>query len=207
MYQTLFPLMIKNWRKDWNQGDFPFLFVQLANFLAVQTEPVQADASWPFLREAQTMTLSLKNTGMASAIDIGSATTIHPSNKQDVGRRLSLAARAIAYKQDIVFSGPMYKSMKIKGGKIELTFDHAQTGLKIASGETLKGFAIAGKDKQWSWAKAKIVGNKVIVWSDEIVSPVAVRYSWANNPIGNLYNAETESLPTSPFRTDSASEK
>jgi len=201
-YRTLFPLMISNWRKDWNQGDFPFLFVQLANFLAVQAQPVQTDASWPFLREAQTMTLSLKNTAMASAIDIGDAGNIHPKNKQDVGRRLSLAARSIAYKQKNVFSGPMYKSMKIVKGKIELTFDHAEAGLETRDGGDLKGFAIAGKDGKWLWAKAKIEGSKVVVWSDEVSAPTAVRYGWANNPIGNLNNAGAESLPANPFRTD-----
>jgi len=204
-YQTLFPIMIKDWRSQWNQGDFPFLFVQLANHNALQTE--MKDDDWAELREAQLMTLSLPNTGMAVTIDIGDAKDIHPKNKQDVGKRLALNALAEVYGKDIAYSGPMYKSMEIEESKIWLQFSHTYDGLKIKGSNQLKGFAIAGKDKKFVWAKAKIVhrtlngeGDKVVVWNSEINNPVAVRYAWASNPICNLYNSAD--LPTAPFRTD-----
>jgi sialate O-acetylesterase len=200
-YGTLFPTMITDWRTRWGQGDFPFLFVQLANFMAVQTEPSQDSANWPFLREAQMRALELPNVGVASAIDIGDEKSIHPTNKQEVGRRLALAAGSIAHGETLVFSGPIYEagSMEVRDGKALVGFQHVGGGLK-AKGEALKGFAIAGEDKAWVWAEAKIEGDHVAVWSDAVPSPAAVRYSWANNPIGNLYNAE--GLPASPFRTD-----
>ena len=199
-YRDLFPLMIKDWRQSWKQGDFPFLFVQLANFMAVDESP--KESAWAELREAQTMTLSLANTGMALAIDIGVADDIHPRNKQDVGKRLALAALKIAYKKDIVHSGPMYKSMKVEGNKIRLSFElyGSELWVKDKYGY-LKGFAIAGSDKKFYWAKAKKEGNEVIVYSDEVTDPVAVRYAWGDNPDdANLYNKEN--LPTVPFRTD-----
>jgi len=198
-YRVLFPAMISGWRKVWGQGDFPFLFVQLANFLPVQTEPVQHDATWPFLREAQTMTLSLPNTGMAVITDVGEARSIHPRNKQTVGARLALAARKIAHGEDIVHSGPIYDKMQRDDDKITLSFTQIGAGL-LAKGGPLKGFAIAGANKQFVWATAKIAGDKIIVTSDKVKQPAAVRYNWANNPIGNLYNKE--GLPASPFRTD-----
>lgn len=199
-YRTLFPLLIKDWRKQWNQGDFPFLFVQLANFR--EPAEVPKDDAWAELREAQSMTLSLPNTGMAVTIDIGEADDIHPRNKQEVGRRLGLAARKIAYGEDIVYSGPMYKSMTIEGDKIRLALDHVGSGLKIKDKYGyLKGFAIAGEDKQFKWAKAYLDGNTVVVYNKEIKDPVAVRYAWGTNPDdANLYNEE--GLPASPFRTD-----
>jgi len=209
-YRTLFPRLISDWREKWNQGDFPFLFVQLANYRGPQTKPSEGD--WAYLREAQLMTLALPNTGMAVAIDIGDATTIHPKDKLDVGLRLALAARHVAYGQDLVYSGPIYDSMKIEGNKIRLTFKDTGNGLKmgtppgtptgvpVPAPTELKGFAIAGADKNFAWAKAEIDGNTVLVSSDQVASPVAVRYGWANNPPCNLYNKE--GLPASPFRTD-----
>ncbi len=199
-YRTLFPLMINNWREKWHNPDLVFLFVQLANFKQPSTVPGNSD--WAELREAQLMTLSVPKTGMAVIIDVGEANDIHPRNKQDVGYRLSLAARKIAYNEDIVFSGPIFKSYTINGNKIEIEFDHIGSGL-IAKDKYgyLKGFSIAGEDQQFRWAKAYIHDNKVIVYSDEITAPVAVRYAWADNPDdANLYNKE--GLPASPFRTD-----
>jgi len=198
-YRTLLPLMISNWRADWQQGIFPFLIVELANFLPVQAEPVQDDATWPFLREAQAATLSLPNTALASAIDIGEAKDIHPKNKQEVGRRLALAARAVAYKEKIVYAGPALRSIRLAGSTAELAFNHVGGGLEAKGGE-LKGFAIAGEDRKWHWATASIADGKIIVSSTKVAKPAAVRYAWANNPIGNLYNAE--GLPARPFRTD-----
>jgi sialate O-acetylesterase len=199
-YRTLFPAMVLDWRGKWGQGDFPFLFVQLANFLPVQTEPVQHDATWPFLREAQTRALLLAKTAMASAIDIGEAGSIHPRNKQDVGRRLALAARAVAYGEQIDYSGPIYRSMRVKDGRAVVQFRHVGGGLTARGGGALKGFAVAGADRAWVWANAAIDGETVVVSSEDVAQPVAVRYNWANNPIGNLYNEA--GLPASPFRTD-----
>jgi sialate O-acetylesterase len=198
-YQTLFPTMIKDWRAQWDQGNFHFLFVQLANFKPLQTDP--QDDDWAELREAQLMTLSLPNTGMASAIDIGEADDIHPKNKQEVGRRLALNALHLAYGKNIVHSGPIYKSMKIEGNKIRLSFDHIGQGLVAKSSKVLKGFAIAGDDKKFVWAHADIDGATIIVSKPGLEKPVAVRYAWAANPIGNLFNKD--GLPASPFRTDS----
>lgn len=197
-YRTLFPAMITDWRKMWGIGDFPFYFVQLANFMDQPTEP--GPSEWAELREAQSMTLTLKNTGMAVIIDIGEAKDIHPKNKQDVGKRLALNALAKDYGKRVVWSGPEYKSMKAKGGKVTLTFKHADGGLVAKGGEPLKGFEIAGEDKKFVWADATIKGSKVIVSSDKVEKPVAVRYAWANNPICNLFNGS--GLPASPFRTD-----
>jgi sialate O-acetylesterase len=199
-YQTLFPLLINDWRKQWDNPEMPFLFVQLANFMQVDRKPVDSD--WARLREAQTMTLSLPKTGQAVIIDIGDADDIHPTNKQDVGKRLALAALKISYDKDIVYSGPMYKSMKVDGSLIRLDFDHMGSGM-VAKDKYgyLKGFAIAGADKVFHWAKARFDGNQILVYSPEVPNPVAVRYAWGNNPEdANLYNKEE--LPASPFRTD-----
>ncbi len=196
-YRELFPLMIKDWRKQWKNGEFPFFFVQLANFTEKKTQPVESD--WAELREAQLMALSLPNTGMASAIDIGNDKDIHPKNKQEVARRLSLIARAKVYGEKIPYSGPIYQSKQIVGNKVVLTFKFADDGLTAKNG-TLKGFEIAGADKKFHWADATISGNRVTVSSSEVAKPVAVRYSWSNNPDGNLYNGA--GLPASPFRTD-----
>ncbi len=197
-YRKLFPAMITNWRQDWGQENFPFLFVQLANFMAVDPEPV--DSAWAELREAQLMTLALPNTGMAVIIDIGEAKDIHPKNKQDVGKRLALWALAKTYGKQLVYSGPIYKSKRAEGNKFMLEFEHVGGSLVAGGGEPLKGFAVAGADRKFAWADAKIEGDTVVVSSDEVSAPVAVRYGWANNPVCNLYNKE--GLPASPFRTD-----
>lgn len=197
-YRQLFPAMIKDWRSRWNCGDFPFLFVQLANFGAKQTAP--EESGWAVLRESQSQTLDLVNTGQAVIIDIGEAEDIHPQNKQDVGYRLALAARHFAHGEKLIYSGPVYQSMKIEGNKIRLHFSDRGSGL-LAKNKELQGFAIAGKDQKYVWAKAEIDGETVLVWSDAVSNPVSVRYAWEDNPeTANLYNKE--GLPASPFRTD-----
>lgn len=197
-YRTIFPAMITDWRERWGQGEFPFLWVQLANYLERKEQP--SDSAWAELREAQNMALSLPNTGQALAIDIGEAGDIHPRNKQDVGKRLALAARHVAYgDKDVVYSGPTLKDATFEDGQAMLTFENIGSGLKAQGGE-LKGFAIAGEDQKFHWAETAIDGDKVIVKSAEVPKPVAVRYAWADNPAATLYNAE--GLPASPFRTD-----
>ena len=198
-YRKLFSTMIQDWRRHWNRGEFPFLLVQLANYMARKPEP--GDSAWAELREAQLMALDLPNTGMAVTIDIGEARNIHPRNKQDVGKRLGLAALAIAYGKDLVYSGPMYESgsMTVNGNQVVLRFKHVGGGL-VAKGGPLKGFAVARADKTFAWAEAKIEGQTVVVTSPKVAKPVAVRYAWADNPDCNLYNKE--GLPASPFRTD-----
>jgi len=197
-YRTLFPTMIQDWRVRWREGHFPFLFVQLANWRARKPQPAASD--WAELREAQLMTLAVPDTGMAVTIDIGEADDIHPRNKQDVGERLALAARKLAYGEDLVYSGPIYRSMEVQGQEVVLSFDHVGGGLAARDGEALTGFAMAGEDRQFAWAEARIEGDRVIVSSDLVPDPVAVRYAWADNPAGNLTNRE--GLPASPFRTD-----
>ncbi len=207
-YRKLFPNLIQSWRTTWAQGDFPFLFVQLANFGA--TTPQPAESAWAELREAQALALSVPNTGMATAVDIGTGGDIHPPNKRDVGLRLALVAKAKVYgKQEIVYCGPIYDTMKIEGGKIRISFLNAEgltarnvTSLGVAlQGEiSPQGFAIAGGDKKWLWASAKLDGKTVIVWNDQIPKPVAVRYAWSDDPAINLYNGA--GLPAMPFRTD-----
>lgn len=201
LYQTLFPAMIKNWREDWGQGDFPFGFVQLANFKANRNEKLDhpVESNWAELREAQTRTLSLPKTGMAVIIDIGHPTDIHPRNKQDVGKRLALWAQSQVYGRDIVYSSPLYESMNVEDNKIRLTFKHVGGGLE-AKGDKLTGFSVAGEDRTFHWAEAKIDGKTVVVSSDKVAKPVAVRYAWADYPECNLTNKE--GLPASPFRTD-----
>jgi sialate O-acetylesterase len=197
-YRKLFPLMINSWRKAWKQGNFPFYFVQLANYNPTRYQP--EESTWGELREAQTMTLSLPNTGMAVTIDIGEAKDIHPRNKQDVGLRLALPALAKLHGfKNLVYSGPLYKTMKIDKKQIRISFDHVGGGL-VVHGKKLEGFSIAGKDKKFVWADARIEGNTVIVSSQQVSKPVAVRYAWAENPTCNLFNSSD--LPASPFRTD-----
>ena len=197
-YRRLFPAMIQNWRERWGQGDFPFLFVQLAAF--GPNAPKPGDSDWGELREAQTLTLTASpKTGMASAIDVGTYDDIHPKMKQPVGSRLALAARSVAYNQKLVFAGPMYAGMKVDGDKIKLKFNHTGGGLEAKGGE-LKGFLIAGEDKVWREGKAEIKGKQIVVSSAEVAKPVAVRYAWAKYPTVNLYNKE--GLPANPFRTD-----
>jgi sialate O-acetylesterase len=205
-YRTLFPRLISDWREKWGQGDFPFLFVQLAGFGGGPGKD-----SYPLLREAQLQTLALPNTGMAVAMDIGEEKDIHPKDKKDVGLRLAQAAKSVAYGQNVVLSGPMYDSMKVEGNKIRLTFKHVGSGLTIGAAPwspsgppvpaaELQGFIIAGADNNFVPAKAAIEGNSVVVWSDQVSAPVAVRYGWAGFTALNLYNKE--GLPASPFRTD-----
>ncbi len=201
-YRTVFPSMIQDWRNQWAQPqkDFPFLFVQLANFMKFEDTPKESD--WAELREAQTMTLALPNTGMAVIIDIGEGADIHPKNKYDVGQRLALAARKIAYQEDIHYASPMYQSMQVQDNKAIITFKHLGNGL-IAKDRYgyVKGFTIAGEDKKFYWAKAYLEGNQVVVYSEYVTKPVAVRYAWANNPEDlNLFSKD--GLPVCPFRTD-----
>lgn len=197
-YRDMLPLMIQDWRNRW-KSDFPFYIVQLAAFTRQQTEPVES--TWAELREAQLMTAQhMSNCGLAVAIDIGEAFDIHPKNKQDVGRRLALAARAQTYGQKIPYSGPLYDSYSIEGDRIRLRFKHTDGGLKRVGDGPLKGFAIAGVDHKFHWAEAVIEGDEVVVSSPEVAFPVAVRYAWADNPLFGLYNGA--GLPASPFRTD-----
>jgi len=197
-YRELMPLMITDWRKQWGY-DFPFYMVQLASFMPQQTDP--GESTWAELREAQTRTaLTLGNTGMAVTIDIGDALDIHPKNKQDVGKRLALAARAQTYGEKIPYSGPMYHRYKIEGNKIRIHFLNTNEGLKTTNNEPVKGFTIAGADHKFYWADAVIDGNTIVVSSPHVDFPLAVRYAWADNPICNLYNGAN--LPASPFRTD-----
>ena len=199
-YENLFAAMIQDWRTLWNQGEFPFLFVQLANYMEPDSKP--SGSNWAKLRESQFKTLSLPNTAMAVTIDIGEWNDIHPLNKKDVGERLALAAQKVAYAEnEIVFSGPTYKSITVKNGKAILSFDHIGSGLRTNNGKPPMHFAIAGKDSSFVWAEAKIEGDQLVVWSDKVEKPIAVRYAWADNPeSANLYNEE--GLPASPFRTD-----
>ena len=220
LYRTSFPLLIKDWRQHWQQGDFPFYFCQLANYRAKTNQP--GESVWAELREAQAKTLSVPNTGMVVLIDTGESEDIHPQSKQVAGERLARIALAKTYGREVVHSGPVYTSMKIEGSAIRLSFDHLGGGLAAKevpatydvmrkAGKTaplvrnsphsqLEGFAICGDDKQWVWAEAKIEGDTVLVSSSQVHSPIAVRYAWADNPTCNLYNAAD--LPASPFRTD-----
>ncbi|HWB52786.1 MAG TPA: sialate O-acetylesterase [Tepidisphaeraceae bacterium] len=196
-YRTLFPLLIKAWRTEFGEGKFPFLFVQLAGYGKNRGDSDKG-SEWAELREAQTLALKLPNTGMAVAIDIGSADSIHPTDKQTVGRRLALSAEKVAYGQNVESVGPTFKSMKIEGNKIKITFTHAQ-GL-MAKGGVVKGFTIASKDQKFVPAQTTIQGNAVIVSAENIQQPVAVRYAWAQYPDVTLYNSA--GLPAVPFRTD-----
>ncbi|HJY28588.1 MAG TPA: sialate O-acetylesterase [Pyrinomonadaceae bacterium] len=195
-YRTLFPTMIRDWRSAWG-NNFPFYFVQLANWHANKAEPDESD--WAELREAQMMTLREPQTGMAVTIDIGDENDIHPRNKLDVGRRLAAWALADTYKQKVIPSGPLFDRFTIEGNEVRIRFKYAD-GLKTIDGGPLKGFALAGEDRHFVWADARIEGDTVIVSSPKISKPVAVRYAWADNPIANLYNKA--GLPASPFRTD-----
>jgi sialate O-acetylesterase len=198
-YAKLQPAQINDWRKKWNMGNLPFLFVQLPNYQDYTFLPTES--SWAQLRESQFKALSLPNTGMAVTIDIGEWNDLHPFNKKDVGDRLALLAEKIAYGENIVHSGPLYESSIVEGNKIIISFASVGSGLTSNDGEELSEFAIAGADKKFVWAKAKIEGDKVVVWSDEISSPMYVRYAWADSPPNpNLYNKD--GLPASPFRTE-----
>jgi sialate O-acetylesterase len=219
-YRTAFSLLISDWRKQWNQGDFPFYFCQLPIYRPKASMP--GESGWAELREAQSLALKLPNTGQAVTIDVGETGNLHPRNKMDVGERLALIALARDYGKPIPFSGPVYDSMKVESGKAILSFQHTDGGLtakplpqtdavssltnqtaplvRNSPNSQLEGFAICGEDRKWVWADAKIDGNNVIVWSDKVPSPAAVRYAWADNPTCNLTNGS--GLPASPFRTD-----
>ena len=201
-YRELFPLMIRNWRDEWDQGDFPFYWVQLADFRAEVEEPQGSD--WAELREAQTMALStLPNTGQAVIVDLGEASDIHPRNKQDVAKRLARWALARDYGYEIPYQSPTFDEIRVAGGKAVLTFDHVGGGLDTFDVREVRGFTIAGADQKFVRAEARIVpGTKdtIEVWSDEVAEPVAVRYAWADNPVCNVQSRE--GLPMTPFRTD-----
>ena len=189
-YQTLFPAMIQNWRQAWGQGDFPFLFVQIAPHQGMKPE----------IREAQLLSWQkVPRTAMAVITDVGNETDIHPTQKEPVSQRLALAARAVAYGENLEYSGPVYASMKVDGNRAVLGFTHVGSGLVAKDGE-LKGFTIAGADDTFVPAKAVIDGDKVVVSSPEVSKPTAVRYGWANTPDVNLFNQE--GLPATPFRTE-----
>ncbi len=195
-YRSLLPAMIQSWRKVFKQGDFPFYIVSLANF--GQRSSVPGDDSWAEVREAQAMTAAkIKNSGLAVTIDVGEANDIHPRDKQTVGERLALNALAQEFGRKVEYSGPVYKSMRVRNGVVSLTFTHAG-GIQFRNGE--KGFMIAGSDRKWYWAEAKIENDKVLVSSVSVSNPVAVRYGWGKNPEAGLYNSAD--LPAVPFRTD-----
>lgn len=198
-YEDLLKTLITDWRKLWGAGNLPFLYVQLANFMDVDYLPTES--SWAELRDAQLQALSLPNTAMTVAIDLGEWNDIHPLDKKDVGERLALSAMNLSYgEKDIVYSGPLYRGYRIDGNRIIVEFDHCGGGLVSGDGESLHRFGIAGGNGKYRWAYAEIKGNSVVVWNEEIENPRSVRYAWADNPMGaNLYNRE--GLPASPFRT------
>ena len=199
-YRSMFPLMIENWRKDWGIGDFPFYWVQLADYKLEQANP--GDSDWAELREAQTLALkAVANSGQAVITDLGEANDIHPRKKLDVGLRLARWALAKDYGVKLDFQSPTYASMDKQPGKIIVTLTNVGSGLKPLDVNEIKGFAIAGEDKQWKWATAKVIApDKVEVSSPDVAAPVAVRYGWADNPICNLF--AKSGLPVTPFRTD-----
>lgn len=196
-YRTLLPRLIEGWRKGWDEGDFPFLIVQLPN---QGSSPELGDSLWAELREAQLMTVEkVANTGLAVTIDTGDPHNLHPPRKAEVGERLALWALGTTYGNKIVYSGPIYDSAHVEGDRMRIHFQFTGSGLE-AKGEILKGFAIAGPDRKFYWAKAQIEGETVIASSQSVAHPVAVRYAWADSPECNLFNKE--GLPASPFRTD-----
>jgi len=196
LYRKLLPALIASWRKEWGQGELPFLYVQLPNWRGHHRG---VDDDWAVMRESMTKALAVPGTGMAVTIDVGDSGNIHPKNKQAVGARLALAARAVAYGETLAHSGPLYESMAAAGGKLRLRFTHVGDGL-VAKGGKLTGFTIAGADRKFVPADAVIEGKTVVVTSPRAIEPVAVRYGWANDPTCNLYNKA--GLPASPFRTD-----
>jgi sialate O-acetylesterase len=197
-YRTLFPTMIESWREAWQQGSFPFLFVQLAPFLATTTVP--EDTAWADLRDAQRYTsLKAKNTGMAVITDVGETSDIHPRRKEPVGARLALAARGIAYGEKAEYSGPVFRDLIVEGDKATILFSHVGKGLEARGGLPL-GFTIAGEDQKFYTAHAEIKGDTVVVWHPNVAKPAAVRFGWANYPFVDLWNKD--GLPASPFRTD-----
>jgi sialate O-acetylesterase len=203
-YKVLFPSLIEEWRHLWKRNNAPFIFVELANFLPQQTQPSEDDL-WPAVRDAQGEALRLPETYRVSTIDIlgeqEDVSNIHPLNKQLAGHRLYLAAMANVYgDRQLVASGPVYKSVQFEGNQAIVTFDNIGSGLTVKDGGELKGFALAGSERKFFWAKGEIQGERVILTSKDVNQPIAIRYAWANNPIGNLYNKE--GLPAFPFRSD-----
>jgi sialate O-acetylesterase len=196
-YGQAFRTMVEDWRARWGQGDFPFLFVQLTAHGPRAAEP--SDHNWARMREAQAQCLTTPNTGMAVTIDVGAADTSHPRNKQAVGQRLALVALAKAYGRPVAYAGPTYRNTSIETSAMRVRFDHVGKGLRV-DGDQLSGFAVAGEDRRFVWAEARIDGNDVVVSSPHVARPVAVRYAWAENPECNLVNAD--GLPAAPFRTD-----
>jgi sialate O-acetylesterase len=200
LYRTLFPAMVRDWRKRWDRGDFPIHTVQLSSYRPSRTEP--GESNWAAFREIQTQLQTIvANSGMAVTVDIGNPDDIHPLSKAEVGRRLSLVALAKTYNNPLDYSGPLYQRMEIQGGNIRLHFTQVGGGLAAKGDKPLKRFAIAGADKKFAWGDAKIDGRTVVVSCPQVPTPVAVRYAWDINPDGcNLFNAA--GLPASPFRTD-----
>jgi len=198
LYDEQLGTLIADWRKRWGQGNFPFAWVQLPNYMTLQTEPVE-DGGWVVVRDSMQRALSVPNTGMAITTDIGEAKDIHPKNKQDVGRRLGWWALAEVYGKDTASSGPLFRSFSVADGEVAVSFDHVHGGLRT-KGDELKGFAIAGADKKWRFANARIEGDSVVLSHSDVKQPEAVRYNWAANPIGNLFNGA--GIPAAQFRTD-----
>ena len=199
-YASLFPLMITHWRSEWQQGDFPFYWVQLADFMAESAQP--GDSNWAELRESQTKTQSaIKNGGQAVIIDIGEANDIHPKNKRDVAERLARWALAKDYGVKLPYRSPEFKGIEITGNKAVVTLDTFGGSLRTVDVNDVKGVAICGEDKKWVWATAKIIGNdKLEVSAAGVAKPVAVRYAWSDNPVCNLFSKD--GLPVTPFRSD-----
>jgi len=193
MYAKLFPALIADWRAQWHEGDFPFLYVQISNFTSNATE------AWAIIREAQRRSLSVANTGMAVTIDIGDPGNVHPPDKQTVGARLALAARALAYGESVEYSGPLFRQAAPDGDGVRVWFDHTAHGL-VAKGDALQGFEIAGDDGRFVTAAARIDGQTVVVSNAQVAAPKYVRYGWANAPVVNLFNSE--GLPASPFTSE-----
>ncbi len=198
-YRSLQPAIVRAWRTEWGQGDFPFVAVQQQDFWEQQTTAVER-GGYTNLREAQAKVLTVPGGILVTALGVGEANNPHNKNKQEVGRRMALAVLGEVYKKPILSSGPMYKSMVVEGDKVRLAFDHARGGLH-AKGDPPVGFAIAGEDRAFYFAKAKIEGEQVVVWSEKVIKPIAVRYAWATNPVCNIFNAQD--LPIFPFATDS----
>lgn len=199
IYDDYMRALVDGWRKVFDNPDLPFIYAQLPNFMDVSYLPVESN--WALLREAQLKALRIPNTAMTVNIELGEWNDIHPDNKKDVGERMALAALKLAYGEDLVYSGPLYKEHTLEGNKVIISFSHVGSGLITDDGEKLSEFAIAGEDKKFVWADAKIEGDKVIVWNEEIPDPKYVRYAWADNPDNpNLYNKE--GLPASPFRIE-----
>lgn len=199
-YGYLFPLMIQHWREQWKQGDFPFYWVQLADFMAEKPEP--GDSTWAELRESQTKTQSaVPNGGQAVIIDLGEANDIHPKNKRDVGERLARIALTRDYGFKFPYRSPEFKSLQVNGNKAVVTLDTFGSAIRTVDVTEAKGFAVCGEDKKWAWADAKVIGkDKVEVSAAGVAKPVAVRYAWADNPVCNVFT--NEGLPVTPFRSD-----